>query len=99
MQFNLSSQWPGSESRLDTKCTQQTWVTADHHRHYRTVQTHQAIEIYRFLFALVCVPPFVLPSSLFLFFPLDASASGGLSALDWPRPFMLAANAIGLSAR
>ena len=48
--------------------------------------THQAIEMYRFRFALVCVftLPFPFASSIFLFFPLLVPVSAGLSVLeDW----------------
>ena len=56
------------------------------------------MEIYLFLFALVCVIPFapVLISSFFLLFPLPLLVSAGLSALDdWRWPFMLRGIAAG----
>jgi hypothetical protein len=62
-------------------------------------KTYHAIEIYRFLFALVCVFPFAFEaeSSFFLFFPLPVPVSAGLSALEDCRcPFILGCNATGV---
>lgn len=65
---------------------------------FPTQWTHHAIEIYLFLFALVCALPFALVpiSSFFLFFPLSLPVSAGLSALEDCRcPFMLRDTAAG----
>jgi hypothetical protein len=59
-------------------------------------QIYHAIEMYLFLFALVCVFPLASVPSFFLFFPLPGPVSAGLSALEDCRwPFMLPDTAIG----
>jgi hypothetical protein len=69
------------------------WVSVEHLVNW---QIYHAIEIYLFLFALVCVFPLASVPSLFLFFPLPGPVSAGLSALEDCRwPFMLPDTAVG----
>ena len=69
----------------------------------QTSTTYHAIEIYLFLFALVCVAfevPFVSSAFLFLLFPPSCGATvttvRGLSALESERSLFMEAMEIGI---